>query len=146
MINITRWSPDTCNCVIEYSWDAETSEDDRVHRFHQVVEQCEEHAGIEKHQDVHSHVLAENQTKNRVEGSVFDHVSRLKHKTVDPQGNVQIVLHPSVQHVWKFVGKDSDRHLESTFLNANFTSDEVAKLKSVISTFDKSVNLDYGSY
>jgi len=39
-INITRWFPDTCACALEYSWKAGSSEDERVHTPHKVVDTC----------------------------------------------------------------------------------------------------------
>lgn len=140
MINITRWSPDTCNCVIEYSWDTETSEDDRVHEFHRVVEQCEEHSEINKHQDVHDHVLAENQTKNKVMMSLFKHTPRHKHKTVNPDGTISESLNPAVNYKWKFQGKGINRELKISFEGAKLSSQE--KTSILNEPYDKPVSME----
>ena len=39
---ITRWQPDSCSCIVEYSWDDETSETDRVHTPTTIMA-CEQH-------------------------------------------------------------------------------------------------------
>lgn len=42
-ININRWSPDTCSCVVEYSWDDSVPAEQRVHKLHRIVTACPEH-------------------------------------------------------------------------------------------------------
>lgn len=43
MKKITRWSLDTCGCVVEYSWDSETKEELRGHTIvsHNPCGKCE---------------------------------------------------------------------------------------------------------
>ena len=63
MIRVTRWSPDTCNCVFEYEWDDAQKEDVRIHTFKDAIQLCEHHKilpGIEAYDGV----MAENTTKN----------------------------------------------------------------------------------
>lgn len=36
MKRITTWSPDTCNCVIEYEWDDTEDQNTRKHKFVKV--------------------------------------------------------------------------------------------------------------
>ena len=63
-MKITRWSPSTCKCVIDYEWDRDLSEDQRTHKFVSV-----QHCG----QDHPKAVVGE-----QVEGSEFhkDHVAK----------------------------------------------------------------------
>ncbi len=72
-VNITRWSPDTCGCILEYSWDSSVPVENRVHSPEKIVEACPDHQGhnIEDH---HSIVVGESQMKNRVMGHLFDFV------------------------------------------------------------------------
>lgn len=133
MINITRWSPDTCKCVIEYSWDSELSEDDRTHDFHKVVNKCPDHDGIEDHEEVHDHVKSENQSKNLVVAQLLENVPRLKK---------QDGLDPSVEFKWEFEGKDKERQLRVRFDNASLTKAERIKLAQSIATLNQSITLD----
>lgn len=64
MKKITRWSPDTCGCVIDYEWDTDVPAEERVHTTVHTV-QCEHHKGV-SHKECHAFVLAENQKKNKV--------------------------------------------------------------------------------
>ena len=64
MIRTTTWRPDTCECVLEYSWDDAASEASRVHSFVRVVSFCPAHsllAGV----NLYDAVVSENQRKNR---------------------------------------------------------------------------------
>jgi len=63
MLKVTTWSPDTCKCVLEYSWDTDTPQDQRVHSPHTVALACSVHQGMDLNIH-HSKVLLENQGKN----------------------------------------------------------------------------------
>lgn len=63
MIKTTLWRPDTCDCQIEYSWDDQTSDQDRQHTLSRVVVSCPEHQGLTA-QQVYDSVLTENRAKN----------------------------------------------------------------------------------
>jgi hypothetical protein len=43
MIRVTRWSPDTCGCVVEYEWDDEANPETRTHAF-KAGTRCSLHA------------------------------------------------------------------------------------------------------
>ena len=40
---ITRWSPDTCGCVVEFEWDNEVPVEQRTHKHYATLAQCEFH-------------------------------------------------------------------------------------------------------
>jgi hypothetical protein len=67
---VTRWSPDTCDCVIEYSWDDAVPQEQRVHTVSRIVQKCSTHAKLGLSDAHHfAHVLAENQRKNQASGA-----------------------------------------------------------------------------
>src|SRR5438128_1805862 len=68
MINVTRWRPDTCDCVIEYSWDSESNEDERVHTYHDSHTTCDDHRTHHKKAKHFEVVQEENQRKNKAHG------------------------------------------------------------------------------
>lgn len=47
MIKTTRWRPNTCGCVLEYTWDTEDPSHVRTHSQSRIVVQCQQHAGDE---------------------------------------------------------------------------------------------------
>lgn len=63
MIQITRWSPDTCKCILEYQWDDQIPEEEREHTVYNVVSTCPEHAGSTP-VEVFENVLELNQAFN----------------------------------------------------------------------------------
>jgi hypothetical protein len=72
-IKRTRWTPDTCGCVLEYEWDDALPVDARVHRAVDAVP-CAIHASIhqaraaragEAHRHLHATVVEENRRKNQ---------------------------------------------------------------------------------
>lgn len=63
VINVTRWYPDTCSCVIEYEWDSEQNEDERVHKFKSIVGVCPDHTSLSG-DGLFQSVLKENRMKN----------------------------------------------------------------------------------
>lgn len=65
MLKTTRWSPDTCDCILEYEWDDTKPESERTHSFKRVVQLCEHHetlSGIEAYNEVCSENTRKNQT------------------------------------------------------------------------------------
>lgn len=44
--NTTRWRPNTCDCVIEYTWDSTSDPATRVHTPSAIVQTCSRHATI----------------------------------------------------------------------------------------------------
>jgi|SRR5215216_158338 len=74
MVIITnRWSPDTCGCELEYTWDNEQNENQRVHNFAKIVKACDAHKDVvppttrdtKQFKKVYDTVLEENQRKNQ---------------------------------------------------------------------------------
>jgi len=63
---VTRWSPDTCGCVLEYEWDDTVPQDSRVHSFQNLVKKCSDHGSIPVAKDVYDAVLGENRMKNLI--------------------------------------------------------------------------------
>ncbi len=68
-INVTRWSPDTCACVVEYAWDSEVLDKDRVHTLFKIVSKCEAHKSLSD-EDVWRAVVDENPRKNKTLGLI----------------------------------------------------------------------------
>lgn len=73
VINTTRWSPDTCGCELEYSWNTNENENSRRHDFARIVKVCSAHNGIVPPQTtnpgllkrIYDAVIEENTRKNQ---------------------------------------------------------------------------------
>lgn len=75
MIRVTRWSPDTCGCVLEYEWDDTKSENERIHSYVRTLKCCPEHEqlGLVAGR-LYDQVLSENTRKN----IAFDEIQKVK--------------------------------------------------------------------
>lgn len=65
---MTRWSPDTCGCVIEY--------DENINVV-AVINKCPKHAGTDSNAVHLATVLAHNRKKNAVHNAVVDHTKSI---------------------------------------------------------------------
>ena len=63
----TRWSPDTCGCVLEYDWDDAVPQEQRVHLFRGIGRTCPDHQTLTG-EALYGIVKTENETKNRAKG------------------------------------------------------------------------------
>ena len=96
MLRVTRWSPDTCSCVLEYEWDDALNENERTHKFKKAVNLCEHHKTL-LGTEAYGTVLSENTRKN----IVFDEAQK---------------LYPAIaleDYMWSF---DANRKLKVGFL------------------------------
>lgn len=76
MLKVTRWSPDTCGCILEYEWDEALEGSDRVHTFKKVVKLCPEHKRLGfQGAATYDQVLSENQGKNRAWGLIMQELN-----------------------------------------------------------------------
>ncbi len=68
-IRVTRWTPDTCDCVLEYSWDDTQDENTRTHSHKAVVQRCPEHERLGfGDKGLYDQVMKENTCKSKTFG------------------------------------------------------------------------------
>jgi len=94
-IQITRWSPDTCGCVLEYEWDDAVAPDSRVHSHNRTVNKCQHHADIGD-SAAYDAVVDENSRKNISLGILAKTLPRVK----GPQNED---LDPTAIYLWTFL-------------------------------------------
>jgi len=76
MLQVTRWSPDTCGCILEYEWDDTLEGSDRVHSFKKVVKLCPEHERLGfQGKDTFDKVMEENTSKNIAWGQIMEELN-----------------------------------------------------------------------
>lgn len=68
MKHITRWSPDTCKCVLEYEWD--DLDRPTVHTFSKLINACDLHGKIDL-KDIFARIKKDNQTKNVIKNELL---------------------------------------------------------------------------
>ncbi len=60
----TRWSPDTCDCIIDYEWDADENPNTRKHTVKEVIRDCGRHGLKPTKEEHYKSVNEENIRKN----------------------------------------------------------------------------------
>lgn len=76
MIKTTRWSPDTCKCILEFQWDTDKSLSKRTHTFLPPTEICPLHSSVHI-SEISDVVYEENLRKNWSLDIVHSRVSSL---------------------------------------------------------------------
>lgn len=96
MVKVTRWRPDTCGCIIDYSWDADDAARGReiVVTWHATQKTCPDHDGLtgpEHYAVVH----AENRAKNLAVGILYERLPELS--ALPGQGDVAGAIYALVE-------------------------------------------------
>lgn len=111
MKRITRWSPDTCGCVLDYKWDDAEPEASRTHGLEAVVKKCPAHSTLTD-QAIYNQVLSENTRKNKVLGIAQRSVPKIKGDNYN----------------WSF---DDKRMLKVGFINVPISATQLSQISSV---------------
>lgn len=83
MKKVTRWSPDTCGCVIDFEWDTDNPDNAPIGKT--IVKSCSAHSVYTKASDAHITVLEENQRKNKTINTITKQLPEFT--TTDEKGN-----------------------------------------------------------
>ncbi len=108
MIHTNQWQPDTCGCVLEYTWDDAENQSTRVHTPTRIVKACPAHISMGK--DAHySKVLDENQRKNKAHGLILESMPELVDEVVLDDGSKVKKLKNGIEFKFAF---DANRKLQ----------------------------------
>ena len=129
-IKTTRWAPDTCNCEIEYNWDDEVPESERVLTLSNVIKKCPNHSSLSD-SNVYASVRDENPRKNiALERCLSLGPAALFDTT--PEGSR--VLKNGLSFNFSFTGTAPDRVLTIGFTGINLTTQQKNLLQSALDT------------
>lgn len=103
MIITNRHSPDTCDCVYEYTWDNEIPEEKRIHTVSVFATKCKAHTDLSD-EDAYNQILSENQTKNLIVQGILDLSNVEVNWDFDEDRN--LVINSSVPIVIPDISKD----------------------------------------
>lgn len=109
------WSPDTCDCQIEFEFDDEVPAEERVHTGKKIVKRCDAHQETD-FVDCHDHyksVLDENQRKNILLGKLMETHPEIVNVKEDGSRH----LKPEVDYIHHFTGKGKKRVLNVELVN-----------------------------
>lgn len=98
-MQLTKWSPDTCSCIIIYEWDKDLEPPERTHIIKEIVHACEAHE-ILSDPDIWTYVFRENTRKNISIDEICTYLETDYQKLLE-----------QFQFTWRFEGEGDSRIL-----------------------------------
>lgn len=134
MKHITRWTPDTHDCVVEYEWDDAVPQEEREHTFVRFVKQPSA-ARFAVAVDKFSMVVEENKRKNEALKAVLDALPENEKVTITDE-NGQVVTNFKSDPKWSL---DNNGDVQVELVG------EIAKNKAVTRAVNLAVRAKLGS-
>lgn len=131
-IKVTRWNPDTCECIIDYSWDDTTSEDDRVVTPTTIVQRCTAHENLQEG-DVNTHfnsVTDENRRKNYTVHEILQNGPSSLYDINEADGSKTFKNGVSVN--WSWSGTAPDRIMTIEVIGVTLTTQQKNVIQNVL--------------
>ena len=128
----TLWSPDTCGCQFEYTWEDTESEDTRVHTFKQVTKECVSHSHLtgNNKRDMYDSSLEENRRKNGTIGELLDKAAAEFAET-DPESGA-ITLKKNIDVSWTWSGTAPNRIMTITITGITLTNQRKNQIQNFL--------------
>ena len=128
-IKTTRWSPDTCGCVLEYTWDDTQPESTRIHNFSRAVNKCPAHSS-QTDIDCYSIVMDENPRKNIALQVALDNGPSTLYDMVDGQRQPK----PTITYNYSWSGTPPNRVLTISFTGISLTNAQKTTIRTALNT------------
>ncbi len=120
---ITNWSPDTCSCVLQYSWDDTEPEDTRTHTPTNIVQRCSAHASLSDTNTVFNTVMDENPRKNLSLDEILQNAPSTAWYDIDAESGSR-VFKKGITINWTWSGTAPNRNLTLTFTGVTLTTQQ----------------------
>jgi hypothetical protein len=131
-IRTTRYSPDTCDCIIEYTWDDTIPEDSIVLTLDQVKTRCAAHAGMANNTDVYTTVTEENSRKNLAHRNLLDNGPNIIYD-IDASSGTR-VFKKGIRISWNWTGTVPNRMLTITLTGITLTTNQRNNAQTALNT------------
>jgi len=128
VIKTTRYSPDTCECIIEYVWDDSLTETNRTHTLSNYINRCAAHSILPTDQDRWNVVFDENPKKSRSLESVLANAPTSMYDTIDGVRR----LKSGIKFDFFWTGDAPNRVLNISFSGINLTTNQRNTIKNVL--------------
>ena len=126
-LKTTRWSPDTCTCSVDYSWDDSLGDSERIHNLSKVIQRCPAHQALSD-DDTFSSLMDENPRKNISLAHCLEHGPPALFDTID--GTKQLKGNLSFNRSWS--GTAPNRILTISFTGINLTTQQKNGLQTAL--------------
>lgn len=118
---ITTWSPDTCNCVLEYSWDDSIPLDNQTFPVANIIKKCDQHTALSTKESIYSAVKEENTRKNITYQGILDNGPT---SLYDLQADGSRTLKNGITFSWTWSGTAPNRVLTITYTGITLTTNQ----------------------
>jgi hypothetical protein len=132
-IRTTSWSPDTCNCTLEYTWDDAVPEDQRTHTPANIVRRCSAHTPLADTNSVFNTIMEENPRKNRSFDEILQNAPNTNWFDIDAESG-QRVFKKNIILNWNWTGTAPNRVLTLTFSGITLTTAQRNTLQTRLNT------------
>lgn len=123
MLKVTRWSPDTCSCILEYSWDDTQNESVRTHNLDNIVQKCPAHQNLPDNPSVYNTVLDENPRKNLSLDEILQNAPSTAWYDIDADSGARVFKN-GITINWTWSGTAPNRTLTLTFSGITLTTQQ----------------------
>lgn len=120
-IRTTRWRPDTCDCVIEYTWDDALTPDQVTHTLDTIRRRCAAHVNLPSDTDVYNTVREENPRKNITHQLLLDNAPNTVYD-VNADGTRQFKR--GIVASWTWSGTAPNRLMTITVTGVTLTTNQ----------------------
>lgn len=129
-IKITRWTNDTCGCVIDYTWDDALPPESITTNLSNVIEKCPNHSSLPNNIDVWNSILDENPRKNISYQSLLDNGPSTIYDIV----NGNRVLKVGLNYNFSFSGTVPNRILNISITGTTLTNAQKNTIQGALNT------------
>lgn len=130
VLKITRWSPDTCDCVLEYQWDDTQDENSITHTPVNVVNRCTAHQILPNTPTaVYNAVNEENPRKNLSLNEILQNAPSTSWYDIDAESGSRIFKKGIIIN-WTWTGTAPNRVLTITFTGITLTTQQRNNLQT----------------
>ena len=129
-IQTTRWSPDTCSCVIEYTWDDTEPEATRTHTVSNYINTCTEHSLLADNTTRWNTITEENPRKNTALQVALDNGPT----TLYDLSGTSRVLKPTITYNYSWSGIPPNRVLTISFTGVSLTNAQKTTIRNALNT------------
>ena len=126
-IKTTEWSPDTCDCQIDYEWDDSLPQEQITYNIKFLGKSCNAHKNLLPNAPVtYSCILDENQKKNKsLQLALENAPSQLADIFTSPvDGSQTVTLKHDIIFTFSFTGTAPNRVLTIQFVGASLNSNQ----------------------
>src|SRR6188768_4282005 len=125
----TRWSPDHCSCVLEYTWDDTISESSRTHTFARTINKCPTHIS-QTDSNCYTTVLDENIRKNAALQIALDNGP----STLYDLSGATRILKSAIGYNYSWSGTAPNRVLTISFNGISLTTTQKTTIQTAENT------------